>query len=115
MRQLANYSITEQQFAQLIGRCRMYQYLPNNLKVEIPPMLFGENQMGAVVRDFYRDNSFCKQDDGTINLWRLYNLYTGVNKSSYIDSFLDKTVNAYGFVEQIKWALEGRQENWYLN
>jgi hypothetical protein len=115
MRQLANYSITEQQFAQIIGRCRMYQHLPNNLKADIPPMLFGENQMGAVVKDFYKDNSFCKQVDGTINLWRLYNLYTGVNKSSYIDSFLDRTVNAYSFVEQIKWALEGKQENWYLN
>lgn len=78
-------------------------------------MLFGENQMGAVVKDYYRDQSFCRQADGNINLWRLYNLFTGANKSSYIDQFLDRSVNAYHFAEQLRWALEGRQENWYLN
>jgi hypothetical protein len=115
LKKLAEQSITEQQFARLIGRCRMYQHLPNKMKQDIPPLLFGEQQMGAVVRDYYRDNSFCRNDDGTINLWRLYNLFTGANKSSYIDSFLERTVNAYAFTEQIRWALEGRAENWYLN
>lgn len=115
MQQLTRYSITEQQFAHLIGRCRMYQHLPTNLKAEIPQILFGENQMGAVVRDFYRDKSFCKQSDGSINLWKLLNLFTGANKSSYIDSYLDRSVNAYNFIEQIRWALDSKQENWYLN
>ena len=114
MRQLAEYSITEQQFAQLIGRCRMYQHLPNHLKQNIPAMLLGENQMGAVVKDYYRHNSFCRNEDGNINLWRLYNLFTGVNKSTYIDNFLDRSVNAYSFTEQIRWALEGRELSWYL-
>jgi hypothetical protein len=115
LQKLSEYSITEQQFAHLIGRCRMYQHLPQILKQDIPAVLFGENQMGTVVKDYYRDNSFCKQEDGNINLWRLYNLFTGANKSSYIDSFLDRTVNAYSFMEQIKWALEGKQESWYLS
>ncbi|MHA4915613.1 DUF3871 family protein, partial [Enterococcus faecium] len=65
--------------------------------------------------DYYRDNSFCRDINGNINLWKVYNLFTGVNKSSYIDSFLDRSVNAYNFVEQIKWALEGNQESWYIN
>jgi len=34
---------------------------------------------------------------------------------SYIDSFLDRGVNAYQFAEQLKWALEGNNESWYLN
>lgn len=115
LQKLSEYSITEQQFAHLIGRCRMYQHLPANIKQDIPPVLFGENQMSTVVKDYYRDNSFCKQEDGNINLWRLYNLFTGANKSSYIDSFLDRAVNAYSFVDQIKSAIEGKQESWYLN
>lgn len=115
LQKLSEYSITEQQFAHLVGRCRMYQYLPNTMKQNVPPLLYGENQMGAVVRDYFSNQSFCKQEDGNINLWRLYNLFTGANKSSYIDSFLDRTVNAYHFVEQIRWALEGKQESWYLN
>lgn len=115
LKQLCNYSLTEQQFALLIGRCRMYQHLPGHLKQDISPLLFGDNHIGAVCKDYYRDDSFCKDDVGNINLWRLYNLFTGTNKSSYIDSFLDRSVNAYNFTEQIKWGLEGKATSWYLN
>jgi hypothetical protein len=114
LEQLTQYSLSEHQFAQLIGRCRMYQHLPNDMKQSIPPMLLGEQQMGAVVRDYYRDDSFCRDDKGDINLWRLYNLLTGANKSSYIDSFLDRSVNAYSFAEQIRWGLEKGNHCWYL-
>ena len=93
----------------------MYQHLPAQLKQNISPLLFGDNQIGAVCKDYYQDNSFCKDDVGNINLWRLYNLFTGTNKSSYIDSFLDRSVNAYNFTEQIKWGLEGKATSWYLN
>ena len=79
----------------------MYQHLPAQQKLDISPLLFGDNQIGAVCKDYFRDDSFCKDDVGNINLWRLYNLFTGTNKSSYIDSFLDRSVNAYNFTEQI--------------
>ncbi|HUZ59906.1 MAG TPA: DUF3871 family protein [Hanamia sp.] len=115
LEKLAEYSITEQQFAQVVGKCRMYQHLPTSAKREIAPILFGDQQMSTVVRDFYNDQSFCRDSDGNINLWRLYNLLTGSNKSSYIDRFLDRSVNAYNFTEQIRWALEGKNESWYLN
>ena len=115
LNKLTEYSITEQQFAQLVGRCRMYNHLPADVKADIPPILFGDQQMSSVVKDFYKDNSFCRDANGNINLWRLYNLFTGSNKSSYIDSFLDRSVNAYNFTEQIRWALDGKDNNWYLN
>ena len=115
LKQLTQYSITEQQFALLIGRCRLYQHLDSSVKKEIPVLKFGDNQINAICRDYFRDKSFCKDASGNINLWKLYNLFTGSNKSSYIDNFLEKSVNAYNFVEQIKWGLEGKQESWYLN
>ncbi len=93
----------------------MYPYLPKTLQKDIPPLLFNDTQIGTVVKDFYRDDSFCKQDDGTINLWRLYNLFTGTNKSSYIDNFLDRNVNAFSFVYAIKMAWEDGKLNWFLN
>ena len=65
--------------------------------------------------DFYKDNSFCKDADGNINLWKLYNLFTGANKSTYIDSFLDRSVNAFNLVEQIKYGLNNRRKCWYLS
>ena len=114
LEKLTQHSITEHQFAQLIGRCRMYNHLPIDVKKDIPPLLFGDTQLSAVVRDYYKDESFCRDEDGNINLWRLYNLFTGTNKSSYIDSFLDRSVNAFNFVEQVRHGLEGRNECWYL-
>ncbi len=110
-----NYSITEQQFAHLIGKCRMYQHLPNEQKKDIPPLLFGDQQIGAVVKDYYKDSSFCKDEHGDINLWKLYNLFTGANKSSYIDSFLDKSVNAFKLLEQVRYGLESNGGSWYIN
>jgi len=115
MRHLEEHSLTEKQFALLIGRCRMYQLLPNDLKAEIPALMFGDQQVGTVVKDFYRDRSFCKDANGNINLWRLYNLFTGANKSTYIDNFLDRSVNAYHFVEQLKYALNNQHQSWFLN
>ena len=115
MEQLTKHSLTEQQFAMLVGKCRMYQHLPNSMKVGIPEMLLGDSQIGMICKDFYRDSSFCKNEDGCINLWRLYNLFTGANKSTYIDNFLDRSVNAYHFIEQIRFALENKVYNWYLS
>ena len=115
LEQLTKYSITEQQFAQLIGRCRMYPHLPSSIKADLSPLLFGDQMMASVVKDFYRDESFCRDSNGNINLWKLYNLFTGANKSSYIDSFLDRSVNAFQLVEQIRHGLENRNDSWYLN
>jgi Domain of unknown function, B. Theta Gene description (DUF3871) len=115
LRKLNEYSLTEKQFAQVIGRCRMYQHLPKNLQSDIPQFLFGDNQLSAVCKDYYRDESFCRDDKGNINLWRLYNLFTGTNKSTYIDNFIDKSVNAFQFTEQIRWALENKTQSWFLS
>ena len=93
----------------------MYIHLPNDVKKDIPPILFGDTQISAVVKDYYKDESFCRDKQGNINLWKLYNLFTGVNKSSYIDSFLDRSVNAFNFVEQVRNGLEGKKECWYLD
>lgn len=115
LHELSNYAITEQQFAQLVGRCRMYPFLPSAVKNEIPQLLFGDTQMGAVVRDFYKDVSFSKNADGLINLWRLYNMFTGCNKSTYIDQFIERGVNAFSFTNNIKTALQKGTYNWYLS
>jgi hypothetical protein len=89
MEALQQYSLTEQQFAHLIGRCKMYQYLPTGQKQDIPELQFGDSQINAVCKDYYKDNSFCRDQRGDISLWKLYNLFTAANKASYIDSFLE--------------------------
>lgn len=115
MQQLSQYSLSEHQFAQLIGRCRLYPFIPKELQNVIPKLCLGDSQVKSVVQDYYRDASFCRADNGNINLWRLYNLLTSANKSTYIDSFVDRSVLAYSFTEELKFALINKANSWYLN
>ena len=109
------YELTDTQFAQFIGRCRMYRHMPDNLKVSIPDMNLGDAQINNVCMNYYADNNFCCNEDGSINLWRLYNLLTGANKSSYIDQFLDRSANAYNLTRQLMDAIQNKSDCWFLN
>ena len=115
MQRLTEYNLTEAQFAQVLGRARLYNYLPNEIKKEIPPLLFTDTQLGSVAKDYFQNNSFCRNENGDINLWRMYNLFTGANKSSYVDSFLERSINAFEFTHQLRTGLAGGGTNWYLN
>ena len=84
-------------------------------KANVPALLLGDQQINTVVKDFYRDNSFARDRNGNINLWKLYNLLTGANKSTYIDSFLERSINAFDLVESIRHCIEQKTESWYLN
>jgi hypothetical protein len=114
---LSQYKLTEHQFAQLIGRCRLYQHLPKEQKRLIPALDFNDGQFNTIVKDYYQDESFCKDDSGDINLWKLYNLFTQANKSSYIDTFLDRTVNALHLSNGMVQALKQEQTgyDWFLS
>jgi len=116
LRRLTDFEISEVQFAQLIGKSRMYQYLPTELKSTIRPLLFGESQLNIVMRGYYNDSTFCREENGSISLYNLLNLFTNAAKASYVDTFLDKSINAYDFVEQIRWSLEDQGHScWFLN
>jgi hypothetical protein len=114
LRQLETVSITESEFAQLIGKCRLYKHLPENVKSEIVPLLFGDQQMGAVAKDFYADKDFCCTEQRSINLWHLYNLFTGVNKSTYIDQFVNRALNAQEIVMEVLNHKQHKYNSWYL-
>ncbi|GAB2605981.1 DUF3871 family protein [Spirosoma areae] len=115
MQELTRYYLTEQQFAQLLGRCRLYQYLAPAQKRGIAALLLGDSQVNTIARDYYRDESFCRSEDGTISLWNVYNLFTGAVKSSYIDTFVDRNVNAFQFSQSLLEAVQGGSNSWYLH
>ena len=115
MQQFQQAIMSEQQFAQLVGRARMYRHMPDAAKIGIPELGLGDAQLNNVCQSYYTDKSFCANADGSINLWRLYNLLTGANKSSYIDSFLDRSTNAYNLARELMTALQNKSECWYLN
>ena len=116
LQDFGNYKLTEHQFAQIIGKSRLYQYLAADIKKDIPSLEFNDTQINTIARDYYLDKSFCKDKNGDIDLWRLYGLFTGANKSSYIDSFLSRAVNATTFTQELTSALRGNSSsNWFLS
>ena len=116
MESLQEKSLTESQFAQLLGKARLYNHLPKELKKELPVLAFNDGQLNAIARDYYESKSFCRDGKGNINLWNVFNLFTGANKSSYIDSFLERNVNAHNFTISISEALKGNSSyHWFLS
>jgi hypothetical protein len=111
---LGRYSINENQFASLVGRSKMYQYLSKEEKKDLFPLSITDSQITSIVRDYYTDVFFCSTD-GTINLWKLYNLFTESIKSSYIDSHLERNVSAFEFVNYLAKSLKNGEPNWFLN
>ncbi|WP_424492737.1 DUF3871 family protein [Salinimicrobium sp. GXAS 041] len=116
MKRLTEESLTEEQFAQLLGKARLYNYIPKEEKSQLPQLLLNESNFTTVAKDYYQNESFCKDASGNISLWNAYNLLTGANKSSYIDTFLDRGENAYAFAKGISKAINGdSQYRWFLS
>ena len=114
MKKLQGYSITEAQFAQFLGKSRMYQYLPSKEKKALPEMLMTDTQINLVTKAYYNDEDFGRNGD-ELSMWKMYNLLTGANKSSYIDSFLDRSINAGELSNGICKALAGDNDySWFI-
>jgi len=111
---LGRYSINEDQFAFLIGKMKMYQYLSKEEKKYLFPLSITDSQITSIVKDYYCDVSFCSTN-GTINLWKLYNVFTESIKSSYIDSHLERNASAFEFILHLAKSLKNREPNWFLN
>ena len=112
MKNLLNNSLSERDFAQIIGKSRLYNYLPKKEKSLIPELLLNDGHINTVAKDYYQDESFCRNANGDISMWEFYNLLTGSNKTSYIDTFLERGVNAFQFSEGISKALSGSSTNY---
>lgn len=112
---LPGTELTESQFAQIVGRARLYQNMPYKDKKDLPAFPLSDSQVNLVVKDYYTDNSFSRNETGNIDLWRLYNLFTGANKMSYIDNFLDRGVGCQQFVNGLYEAIGMNRYHWFVN
>ena len=115
MQTLGNTSMTEHQFCQLLGRMRLYQSLPQGYQKDIPKMLLTDTQVNNVAKAYINDENFGSLGND-LSMWKFYNLLTGANKSSYIDSFLDRAYNATELATGICSALHGDNKyQWFLS
>lgn len=116
MKELTQDYLSEHQFAQLIGKSRLYQHLPKCEKMRIPELDFNDSHINTMAKDYYEDQNFSRLEDGRINLWNVFNLFTQANKSSYIDTFLDRNQNAFEFSKGLQKALNGDSNyHWFLS
>ena len=116
MQQLGNTSMSQHQFCQILGKMRLYQCLPNGYQKDIPRMLFTDTQVNNVARAYINDENFGSLGSD-LSMWEFFNLLTGACKThSYIDSFLDRAVNATEIATGINAALHGDTKyKWFID
>ena len=109
--------LSEHQFAQFLGKSRLYQCLLPSKKKLLPEMLMTDSQINLVAKSYYCDDDFgIVSGSKEISMWNVYNLLTGANKSSYIDNFLERSINATQLAEGINKALYGDNiYKWFID
>lgn len=115
MQALGNSYLTEHQFAQILGKMRLYQCLPQGYQKSVPRLLITDTQINSVAKAYMQDSDF-GGFGSDLSMWKFYNLLTGANKSSYIDSFLDRAYNATEIAQGINMALHGDERyKWFID
>ena len=115
MKQLGNTSMSEHQFCTFLGKSRLYQCLSSARQKQLPRLLLTDTQINTVAKAYINDEDF-GGIGGELNLWRFFNLLTGSVKSSYIDGFLDRSLNASEIAMGINSALHGdKQYQWFID
>jgi hypothetical protein len=114
LERFSKFFLNRKQFAHMLGKLKLYQYLGLVERKNLFPVSFNDSMINAVSKSYFQDNNFRVGDEGLINLWNLYNLFTGAVKSSYIDSFLKRECQAYEFTQMLANAMQNDEENYFL-
>lgn len=90
---LNNVNLSEHQFCEILGKIRLYNYLDQRRRKQIPSIDVTDAQLNSVASGFVSDANF-KGGTSGISMWNFYNLLTGSNKKNYIDNFLPRAATA---------------------
>ena len=110
-----DYRMSAKEFAHFIGKCKMYQQLDKNDLKSIFPIRLNDSQISQLVREYYNCPNFGCDDDGNVSFWNLYNLLTEANKSSYIDTNLERNVSMYELINNLVESRILNKPNWFLH
>lgn len=114
LKRLQDLTINEEQFAHLIGKMKLFNYLEKEQKQGLYELTTTDSQITTIIKNYVEDKYFGVDADGYINMWKLYNLFTESAKSNYIDNFLSRNCNTYGFVTHLYDSLKNNRENYFL-
>jgi len=114
MRNLCNTFIEERQFALSLGSGKFLPILHKRCRNDVVPITLGDDQLTTVAKAYYKDVNF-RPSDQTLSLCNMYNLFTGVVKSNYIDTFASRNVGCSSFIKALQHSLEHSSSFWYLD
>lgn len=115
---LSSTAISEEQFCQIIGRMRLYQFLPLAEQKQLPPLTIGDQAVNAMVKNYISNPNFGKKEGEEFTTWNFMQLANEAVKQSYIDKWLDRNQNCTDFAIGIQKALNGEDTegySWFLN
>lgn len=113
MERMSKFQLSEQEFAHLLGKMRMYHFLSKEERKTKFPLQLTDSQIGIITKNYFTDKNFKRASNKMINLWQVYNLFTEANKSSYIDTNLERNVSAYEFIQMLGFYRENKQNNFF--
>ena len=93
LKEYASISWSREEVEAFVGNMRVLLYDPK----QDTKGMFGDTQLGHMTRGYFENEHFGAKEGGSISLWSVYNLLTEANKSSYVDSYLDR----YAGIEQL--------------
>lgn len=115
MRRLQDYTINQEQMAHLIGKMKLFNHLDKEQKQGLFELQTTDSQINNIIKNYVDDEHFRADNNGYINLWNLYNLFTESAKSNYIDNFLSRNCNTYEFVNHLGDSIKNQEDNYFLN
>lgn len=115
---LQSTPISETQFCNIIGRMRLYQYLPSDEQKKLPLLELGDQAVNAMVKNYVQNPNFGKKEGEEYTCWNLMQNANEAVKQSYIDRWIDRNQNCTDFSIGIQKALNGEDTEgytWFLN
>lgn len=115
---LQNTEISEEQFCQIIGRMRLYQFLPTTEQKQLPSLNIGDQAVNALVKNYLSDPNFSRKPGEAYTCWNLMQNANEAVKQAYIDKWIDRNQNCTDFAIGIQKALAGDDTegySWFLS
>lgn len=115
---LSTTTLSEELFCKIIGRMRLYQFLPTETQKQLPSLTIGDQAVNAMVKNYVSDPNFGKKEGEDYTCWNLLQNANEAIKSAYIDRWLDRNQNCTDFAIGIQKAINGEDTegySWFLN
>lgn len=86
------------------------------MKFDIPFLDMNDGMVNAIAKEYYEDINFSRSENGSINMWKLYNGFNRCYKIKLHEyNFLERTVNAYSLTQGLVKAMNGESSySWFL-